>query len=210
MHSGVVTLKKLAARWTLTAEIEKRCLVRLDAPTSVEMTAWAQPDRNRLLVHLVNYQTAPGRIYAVKRSSRVTEDVLPVYGVRLHVQVQAEDITAAVLQPSGTPLSVVAGTEDDPSATRIYSGRRAQLHWAQGSRDIRGESVIEIPLVDTHDIVEITLRAGICPKYPDSDRVLPFDRHDLRAKAQEYVTANPPVYDPDDDGVVRWEEWEEK
>lgn len=179
LRSGIPTLKKLAVRWMLEQEIEKRSPVKLEGPNCVELTAYAQPDRNRVLVHLVNLQVTPGRQSAIQGAGRVVQDVLPVHDLKLRTHFAAGDVLEVILQPAGQRL------EATPEA--------------------QGTAVV-IPRVEVHDIVELRLRPGVCPEYPDSRRQGTFVRYDLKAKARDYVESSPPGYDPDDDGVWSFED----
>lgn len=186
LFSGIVTLRKLAARWIIEDAVSDRLLLRLKAPTSVEMIAWAQPERNRILAHLVNYQSAPGRLHVLPAGGRLTpilpdtDEVLPVCDLALETTFASDDLVSAKLRPTG---------EDLPVQSR------------------EGKAVISIPRIHIHDIVEITLRPGVCPKYPDSNQAFDYSRCDLRKKVQEWLATNPPEYDPNDDGTLSFDNW---
>ena len=180
LFSGIVSLRKLAARWVIQDAVEDGLILRLKAPTSVEMTAWAQPDRDRLLVHLVNYQSAPGRLHLPLSILPDTEEVLPVHDLTLATSFAIDDVLSARLQPAGDELVV-------------------------HSKD--GKAVISIPQVHIHEIVEIVLKPGVYPQYPDSNRDPKYPRYDLRKKVQEWLATKPPEYDPNDDGILSFENW---
>ncbi len=181
--NGIPALRRLAVRWAMAGEIRDKALIRLDAPASVEMTAWAQPDRSRLLVHLVNYQSAPGRLNLDVESSLalpLVEDVLPVHDLVVHAAVRPGQVRSARLRPAGEALPV------EPAGDRVR---------------------IRVPRIHIHDIVELELEPGACPVYPDSQRVFEFPDHDLRAAAAEWLRNPPPGYDPKDDGALSFDRW---
>jgi hypothetical protein len=180
LHSGIPTLKKLLARWLIAEERENRRLLTLDAPNCIEMTAYAQPERERILVHLVNLQLASGRQGLLRGHARVVEDVLPVHDTTLRTRFASRDIISATLQPAGRELTL---------------------------REENGRAVIDIPVLQIHDIVEIRLRPGLCPQYPTSDGPRGFERLDLRAKIRQYLATDPPDYDPSDNGTVCFHNW---
>lgn len=180
LFSGTVSLCKLAARWPIEGLVRKRCPVRLVGACSVEMTAWAQADRNRLLVHLVNYQTAPGRMHAPVNELPIAREVLPVVDLRLETLFGAAEIRAARMQPGNRELSVEMSD---------------------------GRAVVPIPRVDIHDIVELQLAEGACPVCPDSNRVFPVPAPDLRERIRSWLESGTPGVDLDDDGVARFDRW---
>ncbi len=177
---GTPSLRRLVVEWPLAEEIDRRALVRLDAPSSVELVAWAQPDRDRMLVHLVNFQSAPGRVTMTTDMVPETEDVLPAVDCALRTAFKPEQVRAATLQPAGTPLEVVA--QD-------------------------GRAVVKIPRIEIHDIVELSLAPGACPAYPDSDRCFDYPRVDVQAKVREFLADPPADYDPEDPGTYSLEKW---
>jgi len=180
LFTGVWTLRKLMLVWPLERERAEACPVRLEAgPASVELGAWAQPERNRVLVHLVNYQSAPGRMNLVPELPLV-DRVEPVHDLLLRTTFGVKDIQEAKLQPAGEALAV---------------------------EERGGRAVVRIPRVHVHEIVELVLRPGACPQYPDSNRVFDFPRPDLRARAQAWLATNPPDYDAADDGALDFRAW---
>lgn len=180
LHSANPSLRKLAARWVIAPERQKQLLVHLQGPSSVEMTAWAQADRNRILVHLVNYQSVPGRVHMPMTDLPVTEDVLPVHDVVLETGLPHKAVQSARLQPAGRRLPLSA---------------------------CKGKAVIKIPRLEIHDIVELVLKPGACPQYPDSNRVFDYPRPDLRERVRQWLATHPKNYDPKDNGVISFDRW---
>lgn len=179
LFNGFPSLRKLAARWPIEKLVKEHCLVRLDAPSCVEFTAWAQHDRRRLLLHMVTYQSAPGRVNPGS-AFPLPEAMLPVHGVRVLTRFRPDQVTGATLQPAGRKLDV---SEDD------------------------GRAVIDVPCLHLHDVVEVNLADNACPAYPDSNRVFDYPRHDLKAKIDEWLESAPPEVDPQDQGATDFSAW---
>ena len=180
LFTGISSLRKLATRWLIQDLINKKLLLKLDAPHSVEMTAFAQPAKNRILAHLVNFQSTAGRLHPPASNMQIIEHMNPVHDLTLKTTFSRADVIYAKLQPAGEILSIT---------------------------ELAGNAVISIPKVHIHDIVEISLKQGVCPEYPDSNRVLDFTSCDLRKKVQDWLAGNPPEYDPDDDGTISFDKW---
>lgn len=180
LNSGIPTLRKLLLRWLIEPEITAKCPARMRAPASVEMSAWAQPERDRMLVHMLNYQSAPGRYQPESGILPVVEDVLPVLDAQLLVQFTPDRIKAAFLQPHGVRLDVAAGN---------------------------GGSVIRIPKISIHEIVELQLAPGACPNYPAGNRCFDFPRMEWRGKIAQWLMSGPADFDPHDDGARDFSKW---
>ncbi|MBI3946231.1 MAG: hypothetical protein HY321_09955 [Armatimonadetes bacterium] len=180
LHSGIAVLRRAVCRDMIREEIRGKLLLKLRAPESVEMMPWAQADRSRILVHLVNLQSAPGRMPISEAGTPDPQRVLPVHGLELETLFKSGDIRSAVLQPAGEVLSMV-------------------------ERD--GRAVITIPRLHIHEIVELNLAEGACPVYPNSHRRLEYPRLDLRKRVQEWLATNPSDYDPNAEGYCKFDQW---
>lgn len=179
-HTGMSTLKKLATQWIIGDLVRGKSVITLQAPVSVEMTAYAQPRQNRILIHLVNYQSVPGRLHMPMDVLPVTEEVLPVYGLELETKFHKDEIVKATLQPAGRELKVAKKNN---------------------------QSVIIIPEVQIHEIVELSLKPGVCPEYPDSNQVFDYPRLETRQYIRAWLATNPAGYDPNDNGVISFKNW---
>ncbi|MCX6616779.1 MAG: ThuA domain-containing protein [Acidobacteria bacterium] len=77
-----------AIRWAANSEPPAQA----EAPSSVELTVFKQEAENRLVVHLVNFQTVTGRHYVLRPQSNgftgpYIEDVLPAHDIKVTVKV---------------------------------------------------------------------------------------------------------------------------
>lgn len=112
-YKGVPEIRKLAGRWLVKKELSNLPLT-LTAPSSVEMTAFARPQEAKWIIHLVNFQSAPGRMLFTELPVfsepddclvlPLTEDVLPVYNLSLTMRTGARKIKNVRLALSGKNL----------------------------------------------------------------------------------------------------------
>ena len=121
---GIPEIRKLAARWLPSRRLS-RAPVRLQAPSSVEMTAFERPEEGRWIVHLVNFQSIPARSYFESGDKKLTlpltEDVLPVHDVVLRARLGKHTLKRVTLQPSGKRLKAVKqGTETIVHIPKIH------------------------------------------------------------------------------------------
>ncbi len=100
-----------AVRWAAGASPE----VELEAPMSVELTAWDQEERSRRVFHLVNLQSDISRTIATHRSDfwvtnenmHVIQEMIPVHDLKLRFAVpENKQLHRVTLQPSNLELSV--------------------------------------------------------------------------------------------------------
>jgi type 1 glutamine amidotransferase len=110
--------------------------VVVEAPTSVEVTIYKQELKDRLIVHLVNFQSQTGRVYAPLPAANRwigshIEDVLPVY-----------DLLLRILIPNGKRPG------------RVYEAPKGTtLEYCQDGRYIE----VMIPKLDIHTMIAIEL-----------------------------------------------------
>lgn len=128
-YQGIPEIRKLVARWLVGSRLS-RAPIRLDAPSSVEMTAFERPEEGQWVIHLVNFQSIPARAYLGSQEKGVTipltEDVLPVRDLVLRARLGKRSLKQVSLQPSGKRLKAVK----------------------QGA-----ETIVHIPEVHIHEIV---------------------------------------------------------
>ncbi|MBI3946790.1 MAG: beta-galactosidase trimerization domain-containing protein [Armatimonadetes bacterium] len=115
LYKGSPEVRKLAARWLVADEVS-RAPVRLEgAPGSVEMTAYERPQEGRWIVHLVNFQSIPGRCHFDPLQGPdgrpdvavpLTEHVIPVHDLVLKARTGGRALKGVTLQPSGEALQV--------------------------------------------------------------------------------------------------------
>lgn len=95
LEAGYPECRKLivnAAKWALGREAP----LTVEAPKSVEVTFFEQPEKNRYIIHLVNFQTEAGRNvfthsqgawgYSRVESRHLVDEVLPVYNIKVRVK----------------------------------------------------------------------------------------------------------------------------
>jgi uncharacterized lipoprotein YddW (UPF0748 family) len=79
--------------------------VEVEAPSSVETTVFHQEAQNRLVVHLVNFQSQTGRAYALRPASNghlgpYIEDVVPAHDIKVTIRVpEGKRVKSVYLAP---------------------------------------------------------------------------------------------------------------
>jgi len=107
-----------------------RQLVEVDAPPCVEMTAFRQQAHDRLVVHMVNYQSIPLRGYFTERSPLI-DHILPVHDLTVTAQIsRGRKVRKVYLAPDKKRLK---WTQETGSRIRIAVPRI----------DIHGMAVVE-------------------------------------------------------------------
>lgn len=112
-----------------------RSPVEVRAPKSVEATAFRQTAPDRLVIHLVNFQTAPYRAHVLGLSipvSEVTDEILPVH-----------DVEISVALPPGTTVR------------RIYQAPEQKNLGCETADD--GRVVFQIPKLEIHTMGVVEL-----------------------------------------------------
>ena len=98
-----------AVRWAAG----EAAAVEVDAPLSIEVTAWDQPDLHRRVIHLVNVQSDNGRTISFNGSNEqgaqenlhVIQEILPVYDLEVRFTLpDPMQVKRVTLQPSGIEL----------------------------------------------------------------------------------------------------------
>ena len=80
----------------------ERAPLEVKAPMSVEAIIWHQPDKDRFIVHLLNYVTDMGRVTktpATPENPHIIEEILPVYDVKLRVMMGEYKVKAVHTVP---------------------------------------------------------------------------------------------------------------
>jgi hypothetical protein len=116
---------------------------KLDAPLSVELTAWDQGEKNRRVFHLVNVQSDIGRTIAIDPTGgapdrkmtgenlHVIQEILPVRDLGLRFKVPTgKHIAQVTLQPNGAVLDVdVSGEWASARVPEVWVHEAVVVEW---------------------------------------------------------------------------------
>lgn len=96
-HPHAQRLLVNAVRWAAREEPS----VMVEAPLCVEVTAFHQPERNRMIIHLVNHQSAPIRFAPLAGCSNPSvREILPVHDIAVEIRLpQGRQVARAYLAP---------------------------------------------------------------------------------------------------------------
>ena len=95
------------------------------APASVELTAFKQPSKNRIIVHLVNFQTEISR--SIADTPSVIREVIPVHDVTVFIKA-SEPVSKVYLAPEKKKLSF---------------------------KSVNGRLKVKVPKIDIHGMVVV-------------------------------------------------------
>lgn len=101
LHLSFPELRKIIVGAINTVS-KKSLQIQLQAPKSVELSVYNQPDKSRIICHLINYQPEIGRpvIYNGFESRHIIDEVLPVHDISLKMVIKDEP-KSVMLQPMG-------------------------------------------------------------------------------------------------------------
>jgi len=128
LKRGYPYAQKLLANATRWAGGEPQ--ITACAPVSIEVTAYRQPNKNRIIVHLTNFQTELSR--SITGAPSVIREIMPAY-----------DIIVSVKVPEGAKISEV-----------YLAPERERLEFEFDHGRLR----IKVPKVDIHKMVVIQTR----------------------------------------------------